>query len=69
LVLEARTKGFVLNRVAFDASGNPIGIPASNFVEGMMVYDVTNKCLKLYTSTDGGNTFNWKCLTSQTCPD
>ncbi|WP_426482957.1 beta strand repeat-containing protein [Chryseobacterium sp. R2ACT005] len=69
LVLEAKTKGFVPNRLAFDASGNPVGIPAANFVEGMMVYDTTTKCLKVYTSTDGGTTFSWQCMNTQTCPD
>ncbi|MBB6369543.1 DUF11 domain-containing protein [Chryseobacterium shigense] len=68
LALEARTKGFVVNRIAF-ASGNPVGIQPSDFVEGMMVYDTTNKCLKMYTSQDGGTTFGWFCITTQTCPD
>jgi hypothetical protein len=69
LVLEAKTKGFVPNRVSFDSSGNPVGILPVNFVEGMMVYDTTNKCLKMYTSTDNGTTFSWKCITTQTCPN
>ncbi len=63
-VLEAKTKGFVINRVAFDpANGNPQDIPAANFVEGMMVYDTTNHCLKIY---DGEK---WGCLSTQTCPN
>jgi hypothetical protein len=61
--LEAKTKGFVPNRVPFDASGNPVGIVSSNFVEGMMVYDITNNCLKIYDGTA------WKCYATQTCPD
>ncbi|MBE4949389.1 DUF11 domain-containing protein [Chryseobacterium culicis] len=69
LALEARTKGFVVNRIAFNASGNPIGIPPADFLEGMMVYDTTNKCLKMYTSQDGGTSFGWFCITTQTCPD
>ena len=75
-VLEAKTKGFVINRVAFsDADSNPAtpdvptGIATSNFVEGMMVYDTTNNCLKVYTSNDGGTTFNWYCMSTQTCPN
>lgn len=68
LALESKTKGFVPNRVAF-ISGNPVGIVPANFVEGMMVYDTTNKCLKMYTSTDGGVTFAWYCISTQTCPD
>ncbi|WP_294249867.1 discoidin domain-containing protein [uncultured Chryseobacterium sp.] len=67
--LEAKTKGFVVNRVAFDSSGNPVGIPPANFIEGMMVYDTTNNCLKVYTTTDNGTTFGWSCMTTQTCPD
>lgn len=69
LVLEARTKGFVVNRMPFDASGNPTGIPAADFVEGMLVYDTTNKCLKMYTSQNEGNAFAWFCVSTQTCPD
>ncbi len=63
-VLEAKTKGFVVNRVEFDnTSGNPVGIPTNNFVEGMMVYDITNHCLKIY---DGSK---WGCLTTPACPN
>ncbi|MFC4688560.1 hypothetical protein ACFO4P_16580, partial [Epilithonimonas pallida] len=69
IALEAKTKAFVPNRVAFDASGNPVGIAVANFVEGMMVYDTTNKCLKMYTSKDNGVSFGWYCITTQTCPD
>ncbi|WP_123868163.1 hypothetical protein [Chryseobacterium lactis] len=69
LALEARTKGFVPNRVAFNGSGNPVGIAAANFIEGMLVYDTTNKCLKMYTSKDGSATLGWYCITTQTCPD
>ncbi|OCK51965.1 hypothetical protein BA768_14700 [Chryseobacterium sp. CBo1] len=74
-VLEAKTKGFVVNRVVFANADNnpatpdvPTGISAANFVEGMMVYDITNKCLKVYTSKDGGTSFAWYCMTTQACP-
>ena len=67
LVLEAKTKGFVPNRVAFDGLGNPVGIAAANFVEGMMVYDITNKCLKMYTNN--GTAWGWYCISTQACPD
>ncbi|MPS73480.1 MAG: hypothetical protein E2590_10085 [Chryseobacterium sp.] len=67
LVLEAKTKGFVPNRLAFDASGNPVGIESTNFVEGMMVYDTTNKCLKIYTNN--GTAWGWYCFSTQTCPE
>ncbi|MCT2406260.1 IgGFc-binding protein [Chryseobacterium antibioticum] len=69
MVLESKTKGFVVNRLPFNGTGNPVGIPVADFVEGMMVYDTTNNCLKMYTSTDGGSTFSWQCLNTQTCPD
>lgn len=68
LALEAKTKGFVLNRVAFDTENKPIGIPEADYVEGMVVYDTTNNCLKIYTSTDDGNTYGWYCFNTQTCP-
>lgn len=68
-VLEAKTKGFVINRVAFtDADSNPatpevpVGIPAANFIEGMMVYDTTNNCLKIYNGTA------WNCYSTPACP-
>lgn len=67
LVLEAKTKGFVPNRLAFDASGNPVGIDSTDFVEGMMVYDTTNKCLKIYTNN--GTAWGWYCTSTQTCPE
>ena len=62
IAMEAKTKGFVVNRVAF-VSGLPVGIDASKFVEGMMVYDTTNNCLKIYNGTV------WSCYTKQSCPD
>lgn len=69
MVLESKTKGFVINRVSFNSSGNPIGMLSENFVEGMLVYDTTNNCLRVYTSTNGGVSFSWKCMNTQTCPD
>lgn len=68
LVLESKTKGFVLNRVAFTASGLPVGIPADHFVEGMMVYDSSNNCLKVYTTADNGLTYKWFDISQQSCP-
>ena len=65
-VLEAKTKGFVINRLT---AAQIAAIPPANLVEGMMVYDTTNNCMKVYTSTDGGTTFNWQCISTQTCPD
>ena len=64
-VLESRTKGFVINRIAVTSEVTSIPNP----VEGMMVYDEEADCLKIYTSTDNGITFGWKCFMKQTCPD
>ncbi|CAI8718293.1 DUF11 domain-containing protein [Chryseobacterium sp. IT-36CA2] len=70
--LEAKSKGFVVNRMAFvDADSNPAtpttpplaSIPAANYVEGMMVYDTVANCLKIYNGTV------WSCYSTQTCPD
>ncbi|RMZ58450.1 hypothetical protein D1632_12580 [Chryseobacterium nematophagum] len=74
MVLEAKAKGFVLNRVKFNASNQPVADDGATLiittpVEGMMVYDTTNQCLKVYTSTDGGTTFAWQRMETQTCPD
>lgn len=56
-VLEAKTKGFVINRV-----NNP-QTDISSPVEGMVVYDNSKDCLSLYDGT------SWKCLTQPSCPD
>ncbi len=65
-VLEAKTKGFVINRLTTSQISS---IPVANLVEGMIVYDVTSNCLKVYTTTDNGITFGWNCINTQTCPD
>lgn len=59
--LEAKTKGFVINRIANTAAVAAIPNP----VEGMMVYDVQADCLKI--NIDGTST-GWKCFNTQTCP-
>lgn len=68
-VLEANTKGFVVNKVAFEDADNnaltpttPVGIPTINYVEGMMVYDINVNCLKIYNGTV------WNCYSTQACP-
>lgn len=48
--------------MSFDASGNPVGISSSNFVEGMIVYDTTNNCVKIF---DGSV---WSCYIRPACP-
>lgn len=54
--LESNTKGFVITRVA-----NPV-TAISNPIEGMIVYDTTAKCLKVYS--DG----IWSCFSTPACP-
>lgn len=57
LALESNTKGFVVSRIAKADLGN-IAVPQ----EGMMVFDTTDKCLKIYS--DG----EWSCFSTPTCP-
>lgn len=57
MYLESKTKGFVPTRLTEDQ----IKV-LSNPIAGMLVYDVTNKCMKLY------NGKIWSCIV-QSCPD
>ena len=61
--LEAKTKGFVVNRLT---DAEIIAIPESELVEGMMLYNTTQNCLQI--NIDGTAT-GWKCINTQTCPD
>ena len=61
--LEAKTKGFVVNRLT-DAQVS--AIPSADLREGMMVYNITQDCLQI--NIDGTAT-GWKCFNTQTCPD
>lgn len=56
-VLESNSKGLVITRLSTAELAN-IASP----VEGMMVYDTTEKCLKIYTGTD------WVCFKTPACP-
>ena len=64
-VLEAKTKGFVINRIPTTSQVEALANP----VEGMMVYDMQADCLKIYTTVDNGSTYSWKCFNNQSCPD
>lgn len=55
--LEAKTKGFVPNRLTTTQKNALIS------VEGMMVYDTDLDCLSIYDGTE------WKCFSTQACPD
>ncbi|SEW12451.1 DUF11 domain-containing protein [Kaistella antarctica] len=57
IALESNTKGFVITRVAKADLG---GITTPQ--EGMMLYDTTDKCLKIYA--DGV----WACFSQPACP-
>lgn len=56
IALESNKKGFVPTRIAKGDLGD-----ITNPVEGMIVYDTTDKCLKIY------NGEAWKCFTQPTC--
>ncbi|AYZ35157.1 DUF11 domain-containing protein [Chryseobacterium indologenes] len=63
-VLESNTKGLVITRVP-TAGLSAITQP----VDGMMVYDTTAKCLKIYTVDTAvpANT-GWSCFSTPSCP-
>ncbi len=72
-VLEAKTKGFVINRMPSESTGTNIGEPLKPDttpailapVKGMMYYDSRSNCLRINTdSTRAG----WKCFDKQDCP-
>lgn len=54
-VLESKTKPFVVNRMADPAAS------VKEPVEGMMVYDTTDNCLKIYVNGA------WRCYNIPTC--
>lgn len=58
LVLESNTKGFVITRIAKIDLGN-----ITNPQPGMMVFDTTDQCLKIY---DDGE---WACFSTPSCPE
>lgn len=63
--LESKTKGFVVNRVPTTSGLNAIPNP----IEGMMVYDEEDKCLKIYTLKDGASSMAWHCMITPACPN
>lgn len=73
-VLESNTKGFVVTRlstVEIEGQTTPTVIAAKIVKpqDGMMVYDTSAKCLKIYT-VDEVTPANsaWKCYTEPACP-
>lgn len=62
--LESNNRGFVITRLP-TTSFSQITAPQ----DGMMVYDTTVKCLKIYTTDDTTPANSgWKCFTVPTCP-
>lgn len=59
LVLESKNKGLVINRLTQQEIDR---IPTLELVEGMVTFDTTNDCLKIY---DG---ISWKCYNTAGCP-
>jgi len=59
LALESNKKAFVPTRISTAGLSN-----ITNPVEGMMVYDTTESCLKVYVNSSIG----WKCFNRKTCP-
>lgn len=57
LILESKTKGMVLTRIASPETA------ITNPIEGMIVYDTVNNVIKLY------NGATWHAMTQQGCPD
>lgn len=63
-VLESNTKGFIITRMTTDELSN-IEEP----LDGMLIYDTTEGCLKIYTVDDEDDTNSaWKCYDTASCP-
>lgn len=72
MALEAKTKGMIINRVRFNDSNQPVADDdttpiLTSPVEGMIVMDLTNRMLKVYTVKNG--VAGWYEIGQQTCPD
>ncbi|KQT16767.1 hypothetical protein ASG31_10330 [Chryseobacterium sp. Leaf404] len=64
-VLESNTKGFVITRMTSDPAQTAVANHFNKIAspqEGMMVYDLFSKCLKIYA--DGV----WSCFSTPACP-
>lgn len=61
MVIESQTAGFVINRVA---NTNAIAIP----VEGMMIFDLSDSKLKIYTLKNGDAAPAWHVFSTPACP-
>ena len=64
LALESKEKGLVINQLTTNEI-NAIAFPK----EGMVVYDLTEDCLKIYSKGKITDTYSWKCFNIETCPE
>ncbi|KMQ64504.1 hypothetical protein ACM46_09575 [Chryseobacterium angstadtii] len=62
LALESKTKGFVITRVQHVSQTPQPGDAVAEPKEGMLVYDIRDRCVKLY------NGAQWKCI-ERSCND
>lgn len=62
VAMEAKDKGFVITRVQHVSQAPQPGDAISNPKEGMLLYDIQDKCVKLYNGTE------WKCVV-RSCND
>jgi hypothetical protein len=61
MALEAKTKGFVMNRLT---TAQISAIPSKNLVEGMMIYNTNLDCIQVNID---GTASGWKCFNTQSC--
>ena len=64
IALESQTKGLVISRMT-STEVDAILTPQ----EGMMVYDTTNDCVKIYSKDFNKTSYSWKCFNVQSCSD
>ncbi|MBV8325049.1 hypothetical protein [Chryseobacterium sp.] len=62
MAMEAKDKGFVITRVAHVSQTPQPGDAIADPKEGMLLYDIQDKCVKLYNGTE------WKCV-QKSCND
>ncbi|WP_426479289.1 hypothetical protein ACP3T3_07520 [Chryseobacterium sp. CBSDS_008] len=62
LAMESKNKGFVITRVQHVSQTPQPGDAIADPKEGMLLYDIQDKCIKLYNGTE------WKCV-QKSCND
>lgn len=62
LAMESKNKGFVITRVQHVSQVPQSGDAIAEPKEGMLLYDIQDKCVKLYNGTE------WKCI-QKSCND